>query len=251
MNTTGTTYQATDFQNITASLMDVSMDNHDLQEVNYEFPIQGGVTIGGDSEDTPKITLLVDTNRMLRFDNGNRENSSCSGGNFRDDSNVCAPYFFNNILGDSSFVFVGQVGEIQGYSWSTLVESAADQATAEANNLTCQNTDSCIYVNGWLTIIKQADGTPYLNSFHPDDDNALTVLKGSNYSSAGVDTSEFVINSSSSWDINYTLSTQLDGVVKAFDPTTSVGATQDVHFLVNAADANEFSYGEVTFTREL
>ncbi|NRA67178.1 MAG: hypothetical protein HRU19_22030 [Pseudobacteriovorax sp.] len=249
MNSTGTSYNASDFQGNTATLMDVAMDVHSRQELNLEFPIQGGVTIGGDSEDSPKITLLVDTNRMLRFDNGKRETSACDGSTFNESSNVWAPYFFNDILGSSSFVFVGQVGEVQGYSWSTLVESASDQATAESNSLTCQNSEFCIYVNGWLTIIKQADGTPYLNNFLPDDDGALTVLKGGNYAADGVAIDEFVVNSSSSWDINYTLGSQLDGVVKGFDPTTAVGSSQDVNFLVDAADAGEWSYGEVTFTR--
>ena len=79
-----------------------------------------------------------------------------------------------------------------------------------------------------MTVIKDSAGKPLVVGVMPDDDNALTIIKGSNKSSAGIDQAAFTA-SGSNYDIKYTLSGST-GSLKGINLDAAVSSTQTASF---------------------
>lgn len=230
---------ATDFPASGAEEMDYQISKANelytdsAKTFTIQFPIQGGVTVtsGGTA---PNLTMMIDTNRMLRFFNINTNQAPNPG------MSSTRAYFFSTVFEESTFVFVGRPGDIRGFSW--VIDSCSNNTTGDA----CSgSTDS---VAGWMTVIKDSDGKPLVVGIMPDDDNSFTVLKGSNKSSSGLDSSAFTATGSN-YDIKFTLGSDGSGTIKnvaldgALNSTQTVGATATMQSMVRG--------GQTTFTRKL
>jgi hypothetical protein len=180
-----------------------------------EFPIKGGVKIEETTATPPTLTLMIDTNRMLRFYNMNITQSPNPG------MSSSRAYFFNTVFEESTFVFAGQPGAIRGFQWWT------DACQNNTTGATC--TGSTTVVAGWMTIIKDSASAPLVVGLMPDDDNTATIIKGSNKSSAGIDQGAFTA-SGTNYDIAYALG-ELKGTLKAIDVDSTVGTTQTKSFI--------------------
>lgn len=228
-------------------------DTSKFDEVNQDYSIPGGVTLG--SGETADLTMLIDTNRMLRFENGGRAPSD-------DQPNGPAPwfsgwsgdraYFFNSVFSNSVFVFVGKPGEIEGYEW--LAVSCSPDDLQNDGNYTCpygSETVQSFLVQGWLTIIKDPDGKPFLLNFMPDDDDTLTVIKGANITGNpseegfGPDASYYQTNADGSQTLKYQLDPNDVGEIDITLPT-SLGSSSQGTF-----DGFNDSYGPIRFIRRL
>ena len=179
-----------------------------------DFPIKDSVTISSSATTTPTLTMMIDPNRMLRFYNQNVTTNPNPG------MSSTRSYFFNTVFEESSFVFVGTPGDIRGFQWWT--EACANNTTGA----TCSG--STTIVSGWMTVIKDSAGKPLVVGVMPDDDNALTIIKGSNKSSAGIDQAAFTA-SGSNYDIKYTLSGST-GSLKGINLDAAVSSTQTASF---------------------
>lgn len=72
------------------------------EELNAEYDIAGGVALAAGQN--ANLTLLIDTNRMLRFENGGRSDRTPLFSTWSADR----AYFFNSVFSSSNFVFVGK-----------------------------------------------------------------------------------------------------------------------------------------------
>lgn len=100
--------------------------------------------------ETTTLTLAVDLNRMLRFYANTRSDHQPPNPGMK----AGTSYFFTTVFPTSISVFGGPVGSVEGYQIS-------------ANS-----------VNAWMTVFRDASGLVLSTSVMPDDDNALTILKG-------------------------------------------------------------------------
>ena len=180
------------------------------------FPIKGGVTVSKDSATTPTLTMVIDTNRMLRFYNMNKVQSPNPG--MASDR----AYFFSTVFEESTFVFVGMPGDIRGFQWWT---------EACANNTTGADcTGDKTVVAGWMTVVKDKDSKPLLVGLMPDDDNSLTIIKGSNKNENGIDSSLFV-SSGDNYDIGFRLGSDSSGTLKGVNLDAELSSTQTASFI--------------------
>lgn len=136
----------------------------DKEEITY--PIGSDLKL--EAGKTARLTLLIDTNRLLRFETAIRDDANVQ----KDGWPKSRPFFYSNIFRSSSFVFVGEPGEIRGYKWKAY---ACENAPA-----TCQGNQQAFYLEGWLTTIARKNADPFLLSFMPDDDATLTTIAGNN-----------------------------------------------------------------------
>jgi hypothetical protein len=214
----------------------------DTMAVSYD--ISGGLTI--QPQQTADLTMLIDTNRMLRFENGGRTDNP----KVFPDWSTDRAYFFNSVFYESAFVFVGKPGTIEGYSWTAISCSPDDRTKANEDDYGCALNQSyqSFLVGGWLTIIRQPDGSPRILSIMPDDDGTLTVIKGSNLRTEQgqmvTDLDYFKTNSDGSTTIKYTLESKV-GEITATLPTT-VGSKASGQF-----DGFQNNYGPIEILREL
>jgi hypothetical protein len=180
-----------------------------------EFPISEGVTLteGGSS---PLMTMVIDTNRMLRFYNKNQTKSPNPG---MSDSRA---YFFNTVFEESAFVFVGGAGEIRGFNWWT------DACKPYTLGTSCSAGNSSV-VAGWMTVIKDTNGKPLVVGLMPDDDNSLTIVKGSNKSAEGLKSIAFEATGAN-YNVTYSLGTEGTGQIKNVNLDAAVGSTQTTTF---------------------
>ncbi len=249
LDVTSITTSIYDFPSTNSENMNIYLSKSGSQggsSITKEFVIPGGVTI--DSTSTPSITLLIDTGRMLRFYNANQAFSSPGPTYETLKSNA---FFFTTVFEESIYVFLGVPGSILGYRWAA---DATNWTTSSApSNHLC--TSNCKTVAGWMTLILDKDGKPMMASLMPDDDNALTVLKGGTYSTTTpgkLDSSAIVENSSTDWSINYNLGTQLSGTIYGFDPTGALSSSNDGTFsMTSNHSGTQNSWGALTFIRKL
>lgn len=162
VNHTGGASLASVFETSPSEEMDITLggDGTDIEvgtSVTYEIK----------TGDTPVLTILFDLNRMLRFYNG--LNLEHEGGVNPPDPADKAYFFSHSIFGGSVACFFGLAGEIQGYE---TVYAAYDINTPIGNGLPCA-------IRGWMTLIYDANGNFISGSLIGNDDNALTVAKGS------------------------------------------------------------------------
>ena len=205
--------------------------------VTGNYTIKGGLTIN--ETDKANLTLVIDDNRMLRFYNQNTPTQAPNPG-----MPLNTSYFFTGQLFDQSvYVFAGSPGEIRGFQWW----AEACNTTPKPADRICQGNDTKI-VAGWMTIIMSPDGDPMVVGLMPDDDNTLTVIKGSNMSSEGVDTSVFA-KTGTSFDITYKLGSDGGGTLYGVNLADSVGNTQTGTFACKI-QSNDY-YGKVYFKRGL
>ncbi len=255
------TWAATDFEaptltNAETSLVD--LDHGHGGDVQQIYSIDEPITLSADNP--PQLSLLVDLNRVLRFTNGATETAggACQAPN---PDMPCGPYFFTLSPSDFMFAFLGKPGRIEGYYWQLAnneIEggTSADQVPA---NKTCSG-DNCIAVAGWMTTIYRPDASkPFFATFMPDDDNALTVLKGSNYAiienntaPAPIDPTAVTANNdhSSAFDITYNLGSDFVGTLYNFSPITTIGTTSSDSYFIQINDEG-IRYGTVNLTRGL
>ena len=248
-----------DFESISnsksAELMDFALDStnsgYATQEyIDLTFPIAGGVTIDGVK--APQITLAIDLGRALRyrglFSDHPREtpDSIISKGS----------HFFGLTPQTYQFVFVGKPGKIYGHEWTATAGVVSTLAEVPSNKV-CDSTgsDGCHKLAGWMTTIFEGDGTPIAVSILPDDDNALTVLKGSNFGTAGFDKTVFSKKSTDVYDIDYGVSSPgakgLTGTLLNMDYSKAVGASVTTNFATKTMTNSKYSFGEIILTRGL
>jgi hypothetical protein len=115
-----------------------------------------------------RLTLLVDANRLLRFETSIRDDAR----SVKDGWPKTRPYFYSTTFRDSSFAFLGEPGEIRGYKWGAY---ACEGAPA-----TCKGASGAFYIEGWLTTLARKGTAPFFTHFMPDDDSTLTTVKGTN-----------------------------------------------------------------------
>ncbi len=225
---------------------------------NKSYPIGSTISITADGE-SPKLTMVIDQGRMLRFfDGGTSQGPNPVPGLPGDKA-----YFFSTVFEDSTFVFVGQPGGIRGYRYGLRAirnKSMSDTVPAQGS-LTCTpSTDTCGYVNGWLTIIEDPDGKPLAISVMPDDDNAWTIMKGGNYDSTNpgaIKSSDLTVNTDGTWTLTYNLMDQdgkgLLGTIYKLDPASTLGSTQTIEFSAkNTSSVGQFNtWGAITLERGL
>lgn len=251
-----TTYQASSFEATTGTSQTVYWSKSGSKSSSFtkDYMIGSDITVDTSAE-TPKLTMVLDRGRMLRFYTG-------SGTTPGPDYTASKAYFFSTVFEDSTYVFVGQPGDVRGYRFAAKAQKSQSLGTTvpAASSRTCSS--DCSYVNGWLTVILDSKSAPLVANLMPDDDNAFTVLKGANYDTATpgkILQSKLVVNSSSSWTINYSLISQgstkgLVGAVDALDPTAAVDSTQTVTFYSSQSDTSNTTFttwGDLTLNRKL
>ena len=148
--------------------------------------------------DQPKLTILLDVSRALRFYNGL---DPVQGPTPSDLHDRC--YFFSHsVLTSSIACFFGDPGSIQGYQ--TVFDVTA-------------NVNQPIDIPGWMTLVYDAAGDIQSGILTGDDDNALTVAKGL--------VTGPVTTGPGAYTFGYTIST-VD--VTGFAKVSAIGAYDDV-----------------------
>ncbi len=214
-----------------------SFTSAQTETFTLEFPIANGVTIGENG--SQKLTLLIDTNRILRYNNHARNETTIP---FYDRS-----YFFSSVFSSSIFVFVGDPGTIRGYSWET---SACNNETSIPTNHICTNNP--FTVAGWLTMIFDKSGNPILASSIPDDDSTLTVMKGSNTrTGTGLTPSDITSPSTGLWNVVIHLNDDPFNIVNVPGNINVGESTTNASFDGQTLSDGKYRYGTVNFTRGL
>lgn len=236
----------------TAELTDYLLD-FSSESINLSLPIEGGVEIG-EGIDAPQITLLIDTNRMLRFWT---PRTAISGGDQTPNPGMpnSGSYFYMTgpFFGASTFVFVGRPGSIQGFEYSSFSDRGATAPTAVAD-LKCSSAtnEGCHARRGWLTMIYDTEGKPMLFNLSPDDDNA--GFKGANRSANGVERDQITTNATDATkkDLAFSLNNQT-GKLYGFSPAATVGSSHTTNILLEFDEtvSNEKEFGEVVLVRKL
>lgn len=103
---------------------------------------------------TTVVTLVIDLNRMLRYFANTRTDFNPPNPNMKSGTS----YFFTTVFAQSTGVFVGAAGSIDGYK--LRVEGPG------------------VVIPGWMSLVRGADGAVVTGVVMPDDDNTLTILKG-------------------------------------------------------------------------
>ncbi len=168
--------QNSDFQDKEAQAMDFPLDMPGSSwpqsgDLSISYNLGSAVTIAaGDSVD---LTLAVDMNRLLRYYNRGRQDQGVNPGAPMDKS-----YFFSTIFSNSTYAFVGKPGRIYGYEMIARVCSPG--ATYDATSGHCSDSNAAPGVNipFWVTLITSSEGSPLKMLTSPDDDNDLTIVKG-------------------------------------------------------------------------
>jgi len=181
--------QNKDFLDKAPELMDFPLEFHDASKplpetktISYALPSDIELLAG---EGAGRITLLVDLNRMLRYYNRGRPNQSFSTNGPTDRS-----YFFTSIFAESTYAFIGKPGRIYGFEMRTKA-CESEKKDKDGNSVTVagvynSSTERCAdgteptgQVPFWMTIITSPSGSPLHMLTSPDDDNDLTITKGS------------------------------------------------------------------------
>lgn len=220
--------EAADFEISSSSAAETSVqlnktnttDTDKTKTFFQEYPIAGGgIEIKKDS--TARLTMVIDNNRMLRFFNNNKTNDQTPNPGMLSGKS----YFFNTVFEESSFVFVGEPGDIRGFQWwlqgcktSASVPKPTDRVCTTAAGAT-------VTVAGWMTIIKDSNNKPLVIGLMPDDDNTATLVKGSNKNQSGIDANKFTLKSGTTYDIGFMLGDKI-GTIYGIDVDGAVGTVQ-------------------------
>jgi hypothetical protein len=237
-------------------LMDFPLDSQSAEfatreTIDLTFPIAGGVTIDGGK--APQITLGIDLGRVLRFRGLFDDHPREDGFELTEGS-----HFFSLPPQTYQFVFVGKPGRIIAHQWTAqagLVDDADDVPEDRACVPAEQDGGECQLLAGWMTTIFQGDGSPIAVNLLPDDDDAFTVLKGSNFGMNGFDTSVFGEVADDVFDVTYGVSSPgtqgLTGILYGVDFGVAVAESQDVTFATKTMTNGKFSFGGVQLLRKL
>ncbi len=205
----------TDFKNVTAQETEIYLNKswpNRNSNLSIDFPIKDGLNIAEGQK--ANLTMVIDVNRMLRFFNKGRTDQ---GPNPEHPFNRA--YFFTTVFEDSLFVFAGKVGSIRGYSFQTETCLETFQ-----NSYTC--TSQSKSVDGWVTLILDANGVPFAANIMPDDDNNLTTLKGGNRKAEiGIDSSMITKNADNTYDVSVALQGEVNPTIKSFNLSGAVGSS--------------------------
>lgn len=139
--------------------LDLAMSNDDnltvaeirAASVTLDNSLVYSVANGG----TAAITLAIDLNRMLRFYANTRADNQPPNPGMK----AGTSYFFTTVFPSSVMAFVGDIGSVEGYQLSASQNGGAA-------------------VDAWMTLFKDASGAFVSGNVMPDDDDALTILKG-------------------------------------------------------------------------
>lgn len=143
-------------QKTDSELTDVDLEGGNDQNLSIAQIRQASITVESTGSfavaenATTTLTLAVDLNRMLRFYANTRSDHQPPNPGMK----AGTSYFFTTLFPSSISVFGGTVGSVQGY-----------QITANA-------------VNAWMTLFLDSSGKVLSATVMPDDDNALTIMKG-------------------------------------------------------------------------
>ncbi|SMF16284.1 hypothetical protein [Pseudobacteriovorax antillogorgiicola] len=229
---------ASEFENVTAQEMNLQVSlgsdltQDETETISYKYPLSESITVSADS--SPTMTMVIDTNRMLRFYNQN-VTQSINPGVPSDRS-----FFFNTVFDYSVFAFVGSPGDIRGFQWWT----DACSGTVTADRL-CADSGNVQTVAGWLTVVKDSSGTPLVAGFMPDDDNSWTIIKGSNKSADGLDADAFTADGAN-YNIGFSLGTDGAGTIYGANLDADLNSTQEITF-----EGLQSSYGKLYLNRQL
>lgn len=171
-----TTSQNSDFLNKTPELMDFPIGMTaagwpNVEDLDLDFAIGSALELKKD--DKLNLTMAVDLNRMLRYYNRGRTDQGPTPAAPKDRA-----YFFTSIFKESVYVFAGEAGRV--YSYEALANVCGEDDTYNAQSDSCGSTaqNQRSKVGFAVTIISKPDGSPLIVSMQPDDDNDLTITKG-------------------------------------------------------------------------
>lgn len=133
-------------------------------EVEYKLP----KPIKLEADKTTGLSMIIDLNRLLRF------NRNVGGSSMFQGSNTSGAFFFTTIWEEVAFASLGEPGRIYGFE---VVVKACKKSEFTAPD-TCATANNYFTIGAWLTAIMDPDGKPLSAILQPDDDNALTVVKG-------------------------------------------------------------------------
>ncbi|MEN9809465.1 MAG: hypothetical protein RLZZ488_1032 [Pseudomonadota bacterium] len=233
------------FKNVSAEETEIFLSkswSERSRNVTVEFPIKDGLKINQGSK--ANLTMVIDVNRMLRFYNMGRTDQ---GPNPEFPTNRA--YFFTTVFEESLFVFAGKAGGIRGYNFQTETCIETFQ-----NSYSC--TGSARSVDGWITLILDANGTPFAANVMPDDDNNLTTIKGGNRkASIGIDPTMIIKNADNTYQISVTLQGDTNPTINKFDLSGAVGSSftttyRGISGAFNGGGAID-SFGNIKLTRGL
>ena len=235
------------------------------ENVNFSFPIKDNFTITNLETDKPKITMVIDTSRMLRFfKHDSAEGRDRPDGGPEVGTTFKGSYFFINGFGNQSFVYIGRAGTVKGfqlvadsYRLSDSGDSLPDGAGADQPELyTCTKASTCnFYYGGWLSAIYDYDGTLQVLSIQSDDNNI--GMKATNKSAAGIDTSVFSeSNSLHTMNLNTTDAANGSWLVQLYklNLASELSATSTAHYhfkYTQSGGETSQHYGKLTLTRRL
>lgn len=140
-------------------------------DLSMSFPIPGELPLA--EGDGVGLTLAVDLNRMLRYYNRGRTDQGPGP-----EAPTDRAYFFTSVFEDSIYVFAGETGRVYSYEALASVCGAGEAYTAATD--TCATTAAANRekVGFAITIITSPAGMPLVFAMQPDDDNDLTITKG-------------------------------------------------------------------------
>ena len=178
--------QNRDFENMTSEFTDIDLWGTAAPERDdflADYGIPGNITISTDEKAT--LTLLIDTNRAMRFynqANGIDDGEAPSG--ITDKS-----YFFSSKIDHDMFIFVGEPGKIEGYSYYAKectmdggrISDIPDDRFCDQNS---SNFDSMI--KGWVTLVYDKNNNPLMTNVKSDYHHGN--IKGNNLKGSGEDT---------------------------------------------------------------
>ena len=185
-------------------------------ELFYSFTITDGLELA--VGETAPMSLVVDTNRVLRFYNMGRTDEGPNPGYPTDYA-----YFFSTVFDQSFYGFAGRTGDIRGYQWIAKHCDSLEDCTSITDD------SQLAIIQGWMTVIYDSNDQPLISSFMPDDDNALTIIKGANMDSTGPKPEAFT-KSGTVYDITMGLSDK-EATIEGVNLDLDVGASQNTTFV--------------------
>lgn len=229
--------QNIDFEKTVSELMDIDLKMLSGQTSNRDesftitYPIKEGITLTPNTKTT--LTVLFDLNRFLRYFNNGRIDNQAPNFNAPNGSS----YFYTLDLKQDNvaYAFVGEVGSIYGYR--SVLEGCTHLPMP--TNRVCSTIKQTL--GFWMTSVYDKNNQHIKTTFMPDDDNALTTIKGS------TDNIVNAINHDGRIDIHYGLSSGERGILFNFKHADKL---QDKVNNVSFEGFQEF-YGQVYMQRKL
>ena len=203
----------TDYEDKTPELMDFA-----LHSVVGLIPEQDTLNLMFDISDInisaePTITLLLDTNRLLRF-----YNQGTAGGVSPVVTGSRA-YFYDSVFLNSMFVSLGEPSSLQGYRYYAVgcVTNEEEIPTDLTDLSYCQ--EHLKKGSGWFTYIIDADNNPQLINLQGDDE--IAAIKGTNKSQewGELESSYFTKDENGLYNIRFNLNRDGVGMLYGFEPT--------------------------------